>query len=65
MYSILDYAISFLMTKIAGYKSVLDPYVSFLFACVIDFLRSVSSFKWRWEKHSATIKQKDSFQKRI
>jgi len=68
MYSILDYAFSFPMKKIAGYKRVLDPYVRFLFTCVIDFhvnLRSVSSFKWGWEKHSATIKQKDSFQKRI
>ena len=37
MYSILDYAISFLMKKIANYKSALDSYVSFLFAHVTDF----------------------------
>lgn len=32
MYSILHYAISFLMKKTASYKNVLDSYITFLFA---------------------------------
>lgn len=32
-YSILHYAISFLMKKIASYENMLESYITFLFAC--------------------------------
>lgn len=66
MYSILDYAISFLIKKIANYKSALDSYVSVLLAChwfLYIVLRSVSSFKWGWKNTQPQQNRKTLFRK--
>lgn len=68
MCSILDYAISFLTKKISRVTKACSTPMSAFCLHVIDFLNFFSKVCLQFYmrvRETATIKQKDSFQKRI